>query len=1108
MVINCPHCGIECKTKRGLTQHIYQVPQCLEKEQANLGVQARQRPQKRAPPKRPGFEGGELPSFVPRKQPFVGRNQSLDGGSQCLPARKWPAEPFETGRHGRHDLLESPKQLLQMELDDFLAWGKLGQIPRETRPYQRKPQPTHANQQHEAQTLDRDDVEDMLPADDNESSTNDDEMAIQDDETHVLNEHVVAGEADFNNDGVLNVHVDTTMLASFQEYCWSFKKTFLPELSDAQKRGVRLMDILRRKRAPMDTFDEVMLWHFRENGELDDDERLKDAKGCGYISRQKLIADLKERYNLKDKFPVKKPLTLPFCKAKVELVCHSAWGALESLLTDPRVTDDDFWFFDDDPFAEPPETVHLIGDLQTGEACRAAYKQYKKTPNQIPLPIPMYIDGAQTAQMKSMPITALKMTLGLFTRTYRDKDQAWRILGHVASVSKHQSRAKKLLKKSKHIDGGCVILDDEEGDDSKNDPAGPPQDLHAMLDVILESFLEVQKKGFMWDLRYRGKTYKNVEFIPYVIFVKCDTQEADLLCGSYTSRGMGVKQLCRYCVCPTNDSDNPQALYPRKLVSMVKAYTDAKDLVALKDMSQQCIQNAFYKVRFSPVGDAPLGIHGACASEMLHAVLLGNFAMIRDTLYEQVGKESLLAGELDSISQLFGRQFARQSERDMPKCTFTNGIREGKLNAKEYRGILLVMATIFRSKLGRDTLGTNKTFGKQKLNDWAYLCELVLCWEAFLCQEEMTKFHALRLAAKNRFIFWLIKKVANRKTGMGLKLMKIHAITHICADIIVNGVPLEVDTGSNESGHKETKAAANMTQKNERLFDFQTGTRIDEFLLIDLAKEEMDGRKLWEYFENPAKPGEIPSPPPEEQYTGGTRINIFWDSNNNKPCYSLGTGRQSKDPEQHEWDRDVLVFLHQLQDKVAKWIPKLEVRGEHKRQGLIFRGHPMYRGGVWRDWVLVDWGGDEPEPAEVWCFVVLKGLPKLKSQKKNRRKKTKTPTLHHGHCALEDGVFAVVECANFLPATNNIATSLIFWKLEKTLGCHGTGVARGRKFFLVDVNAIADPCLVVPDVGSQNGCTYFQVKSRSNWVLAFEDWMLLPYPETYLNDRKGRAFED
>ena len=92
--------------------------------------------------------------------------------------------------------------------------------------------------------------------------------------------------------------------------------------------------------------------------------------------------------------------------------------------------------------------------------------------------------------------------------------------------------------------------------------------------------------------------------------------------------------------------------------------------------------------------------------------------------------------------------------------------------------------------------------------------------------------------------------VARRsKGGMGLKLMKFHAILHLIEDIILYGVPMEFDSGSNESHHKDTKYAAKLTQRKEATFNAQTAKRLVEFLCIDLAMEEIDtGRCSWDYF--------------------------------------------------------------------------------------------------------------------------------------------------------------------------------------------------------------------------------------------------------------------
>ena len=89
------------------------------------------------------------------------------------------------------------------------------------------------------------------------------------------------------------------------------------------------------------------------------------------------------------------------------------------------------------------------------------------------------------------------------------------------------SRGKHLFTKSGHLDANDLVVLDAEGEEDATKQVNKAQDFHTMLACLLESFLNVQKNGFVWDLRYRGKTYKNVEFVPFVIFIKCDTNEAN-----------------------------------------------------------------------------------------------------------------------------------------------------------------------------------------------------------------------------------------------------------------------------------------------------------------------------------------------------------------------------------------------------------------------------------------------------------------------------------------------------------------------------------------------------------------------------------------------------
>ena len=122
--------------------------------------------------------------------------------------------------------------------------------------------------------------------------------------------------------------------------------------------------------------------------------------------------------------------------------------------------------------------------------------------------------------------------------------------------------------------------ENSEPDDEEDDPV-KAQDFHTMLSVILESFVDLQRTGFIWDLVYEGVLYKNVEFVIFVPFVKCDTEEADLLCGKYLCRNKHVKHICRYCHCPTSNADDPRAKYRMKTQAEIQNLVEKKQKGAI-----------------------------------------------------------------------------------------------------------------------------------------------------------------------------------------------------------------------------------------------------------------------------------------------------------------------------------------------------------------------------------------------------------------------------------------------------------------------------------------------------------------------------------------------
>ena len=69
------------------------------------------------------------------------------------------------------------------------------------------------------------------------------------------------------------------------------------------------------------------------------------------------------------------------------------------------------------------------------------------------------------------------------------------------------------------------------------------------------------------------------------------------------------------------------------------------------------------------------------------------------------------------------------------------------------------------------------------------------------------------------------KQVADRKEGMGLKILKFHQLLHLWWVIRLFSSLSNVDSGRNESHHKKKKELGDKTQKRIEFFDVQTSSK-------------------------------------------------------------------------------------------------------------------------------------------------------------------------------------------------------------------------------------------------------------------------------------------
>jgi hypothetical protein len=326
---------------------------------------------------------------------------------------------------------------------------------------------------------------------------------------------------------------------------------------------------------------------------------------------------------------------------------------------------------------------------------------------------------------------------------------------------------------------------------------------------------------------------------------------------------------------------------------------------------------------------------------------------------------------------------------------------------------------------------------------------------------------------------YLIRKVADRQVGMGLKITKYHAITHMAQDILDFGVPMNFGTGSGESGHKAPKTAAKLAQKSKVTFIEQVEKRLSEVHGLDLAMEEIrHERYLWAYFwEKDGLPDHRKmASSAKNSCIKGDRFRFRTEDGQ----WAMGKMNISKGPSCEKIEGAFAKFMGKLSLLVAEYIPKLEVRTCYTREETIFRGSPMFSGGVWRDWVMVDWGDDGKIPAKIWGFADFSKLPQDNG------------TTYGGLPPIPPGYYAIVESAPHVHNRAEVNRSPIFAPILKDVGKMVQGRVVDLTFYLADVDAFNQPLVVIPNIGGEPN-SYLLMKSRCDWCDEFIRFLRRPH---------------
>jgi hypothetical protein len=609
---------------------------------------------------------------------------------------------------------------------------------------------------------------------------------------------------------------------------------------------------------------------------------------------------------------------------------------------------------------------------------------------------------------------------------------------------------------------------------------------HDILTKIFRPLSELQSKGGLpYKLHYRGKVH-NVFLQCPLLTVLGDTESHDRLCGRYNSRGLGVARLCRHCTIPRDQTDNVDYEWEHILPADVQVHIDAKDKEALQSISQHPIRNAFY-VGIC-LGGNIRGIHGMTPGEPLHVLELGLFKIVIEGFFVNLGYNPWskaypkILEQLDVWARRIGKALGHQSDRNLPRTYFPNGVTGGtKLAGHEMNGVILVLLILCKMTEPRKLLLTSKYIDERQLRGWIRLFESLLVWRWWLKLPSIPLAEVQASEHATHALLRLFKSVVKREHGSKLLIVKFHLCLHFLENQLDYGVTANVDTGPMESNHKcNAKKPSGQTQRRADTIELQTSRRYIENLIVDMAAATLEET-------HPVLPLEKQQLP----VLVGAKYSIKL------------TSEDGDDDDIHSsativWDKSNRI-VRSYHPRYLEWLcsnvlaelgPNVAVRGctEHKRSTqsgdkYIFRAHPAWRGGdSWHDWAVFSWEDDDGTslriPGQIITFIEFDDA--------DMRMLNKLPYVFGD----TPGLYAMVETLE-RPLMNAKTGTRVVVGSTKALTKHELQQRRRNgmplhapNLCLVSIDTIYEPIAAIPHEGGLIGDFLF-IRPADNWGYGF-----------------------
>jgi len=439
---------------------------------------------------------------------------------------------------------------------------------------------------------------------------------------------------------------------------------------------VELLNILQRNHLPMITLNTVMKWAHRQN--VRHSKRTNGSFVDSFSSNRSRATIIKDICNyippVQYSFQSTAINWVPGNKM-VQVYVRSFHQALFSLLTNPLIVMEENFSFplEDTPFL-PDDFKYNPGvpmkELHHGRWWTQSWKSICQAPDEILVPIILYMDGISLDVNSRLNLTPLNMTLGIFNIETRKKADAWETL---------------------------YFHPDKISSEKKTEGFHNVTNLHNGIKVALQSFNDLCKRNecITWDgLPYASKKW-SVKMRFAIAYFIGDTELHDKLCCRFAGYTEGIKKICRHCKCettkiadPTDTSHSVRLWVPNDFVVDEDKDKNAvnEDKKKFTAMSHHRMINAFHELQF---GENKNNIHMATPGECLHMHQLGIAKRTVESIASIVGVNNK---KFESIARRLGGALSRNSDKCFPRTRF--GTNDNVLNpsmkeGKDYAGMLL-----------------------------------------------------------------------------------------------------------------------------------------------------------------------------------------------------------------------------------------------------------------------------------------------------------------------------------------------------------------------------------------------------------------------------------